>query len=34
MHHPRLFRYFHRTHHRSVTSTPFAAYAFDLPEAL
>ena len=22
MHHPRLFRYFHRTHHRSVTPTP------------
>jgi Delta7-sterol 5-desaturase len=34
MHHPRLFRYFHRTHHRSVTPTPFAAYAFDVPEAL
>ena len=34
MHHPRLFRYFHRTHHRSVTPTPFAAYAFDIPEAL
>jgi len=34
MHHPRLFRYFHRTHHRSVTPTPFAAYAFDVPEAM
>jgi lathosterol oxidase len=34
MHHPRLYRYFHRTHHRSVTPTPFAAYAFDVPEAL
>jgi sterol desaturase/sphingolipid hydroxylase (fatty acid hydroxylase superfamily) len=34
MHHPRLFRTFHRTHHRSVTPTPFAAYAFDVPEAL
>jgi lathosterol oxidase len=34
MHHPRLFHYFHRTHHRSVTPTPFAAYAFDVPEAL
>jgi sterol desaturase/sphingolipid hydroxylase (fatty acid hydroxylase superfamily) len=34
MHHPRLFRYFHRTHHRSITPTPFAAYAFDVPEAL
>jgi lathosterol oxidase len=34
MHHPRLYHYFHRTHHRSVTPTPFAAYAFDIPEAL
>jgi Delta7-sterol 5-desaturase len=34
MHHPRLFRWFHRTHHRSVAPTPFAAYAFDMPEAL
>ena len=33
MHHPRLFKVFHRTHHRSVTPTPFAAYAFDVPEA-
>lgn len=34
MHHPRLFRSFHRLHHRSVTPTPFAAYAFAVPEAL
>jgi glucan biosynthesis protein C len=34
MHHRRLFRWFHRTHHKSVTPTPFAAYAFDLPEAI
>ncbi len=34
MHLPRLYPYFHRTHHRSVTPTPFAAYAFDVPEAL
>jgi len=34
MHHRRLYPYFHRTHHRSVTPTPFAAYAFDIPEAL
>jgi Delta7-sterol 5-desaturase len=34
MHHPRLFRFFHRTHHRSITPTPFAAYAFDVPEAM
>src|SRR4029077_15629010 len=34
MHHRRLFRWFHYTHHKSVTPTAFAAYAFDLPEAL
>ncbi|QLC23642.1 sterol desaturase family protein [Parasphingopyxis algicola] len=34
MHHPRLFRTFHRFHHRSITPTPFAAYAFSVPEAL
>jgi len=34
MHHPRLFRHFHRTHHQSMAPTPFAAYAFDIPEAL
>ncbi len=34
MHHPRLFRLFHRTHHKSKTPTPWAAYAFDLPEAI
>ncbi|WP_298256153.1 sterol desaturase family protein [Bradyrhizobium sp.] len=34
MHQPRLYPYFHRTHHRSVTPTPFAAYAFDIPEAM
>lgn len=34
MHHPRLFRTFHRTHHKSHTPTPWAAYAFDAPEAL
>jgi len=34
MHHPRLFRFFHRTHHRSHTPTPWAAYAFDWPEAV
>jgi sterol desaturase/sphingolipid hydroxylase (fatty acid hydroxylase superfamily) len=33
MHHPRLFRHFHRSHHKSVTPTPWAAYAFDVPEA-
>ena len=34
MHLPRFYPYFHRTHHRSITPTPFAAYAFDVPEAL
>ena len=33
MHHPRLFKAFHRTHHLSTTPTPFAAYAFDWTEA-
>ncbi len=33
MHHPRLFRYFHRAHHRSITPTPWAAYSFAMPEA-
>ncbi len=33
MHHPRLFRLFHRAHHRSVTPTPWAAYSFAVPEA-
>jgi len=34
MHHPRLFRTFHWTHHRSKTPTPWTAYAFDAPEAI
>lgn len=34
MHHPRLFRTFHRTHHKSHTPTPWAAYTFDAPEAV
>ncbi len=33
MHHPRLFKRFHRLHHKSITPTPFAAYAFAAPEA-
>lgn len=33
MHHPRLFKRFHRAHHRSVTPTPWAAYSFAMPEA-
>jgi len=34
MHHPRLFRLFHWTHHKSKTPTPWTAYAFDVPEAI
>lgn len=34
MHHPRLFRLFHGTHHLSRTPTPWAAYSFAVPEAI
>lgn len=34
IHRPRLFRLWHRTHHKTVTPTPFTAYAFDWREAL
>lgn len=34
MHHPRLFRVFHRTHHRFCNPTPFAALSFHWTEAL
>lgn len=34
MHHPRLFRLIHRTHHRSLSPSPWAAYSFGLGEAL
>jgi len=33
MHHPRLFRLIHRTHHLSSNPTPWAAYAFSPAEA-
>jgi sterol desaturase/sphingolipid hydroxylase (fatty acid hydroxylase superfamily) len=33
MHHPKLFRFFHRTHHLSINPSPWAAYAFSVPEA-
>jgi Delta7-sterol 5-desaturase len=33
MHHPRLFKTFHRHHHRSITPTPWAAYSFSWQEA-
>jgi Delta7-sterol 5-desaturase len=34
MHHPRLFRAFHRVHHLSTTPSPWAAYAFSPLEAI
>lgn len=34
MHHPRLFRAFHRAHHLSTNPTPWASYAFDPLEAV
>ncbi|MEY4941447.1 MAG: hypothetical protein RIQ93_3182 [Verrucomicrobiota bacterium] len=34
MHHPALFRVFHRTHHLSHNPTPWTAYAIDPPEAI
>ena len=33
MHHSRLFKSFHRFHHRTVTPTPWTAYSFAIPEA-
>lgn len=33
MHDPRLFRWFHRRHHKSHNPSPFTAYSFDLAEA-
>jgi sterol desaturase/sphingolipid hydroxylase (fatty acid hydroxylase superfamily) len=34
MHHRALFRWFHRTHHRSHNPSPWTSYAFDPLEAL
>lgn len=33
LHHPKLWRRMHRTHHLSHNPTPFTSYAFDLGEA-
>lgn len=33
MHDPRIFRFFHRRHHRSFNPSPFSAYSFDVTEA-
>lgn len=34
IHHPRLFRRFHRQHHRSNNPSPFALFSFDTTEAV
>ncbi len=34
MHHPRLFKLFHLTHHKSTNPTPWTAYAFHPLEAI
>jgi Delta7-sterol 5-desaturase len=34
MHHPRLFKWMHLHHHKTVTPTPWAAYSFAVPEAI
>lgn len=34
MHDPRLFRRFHRRHHKSHNPSPFTAYSFDIGEAV
>jgi len=34
MHHPKFYRFFHMTHHRSHNPTPFTAYSFAPPEAV
>lgn len=34
MHHPKLFRYIHATHHRSTNPSPWAAFAFHPYEAV
>lgn len=33
IHRPAFFKRWHRTHHKTITPTPFAAYAFDWREA-
>lgn len=34
MHHPRLFRYFHKVHHKSTNPSPWAAFSFHPLEAI
>lgn len=33
IHHPKLFRLFHKVHHQSSNPTPFTAFSFDITEA-
>jgi sterol desaturase/sphingolipid hydroxylase (fatty acid hydroxylase superfamily) len=33
-HHPRLYRWFHASHHQSRQPTPWTSFAFDTPEAV
>ncbi len=33
MHHPKLFRWIHHTHHLSTNPSPWATYSFSVPEA-
>jgi len=32
MHHPKVFKHFHRLHHKSLTPTPWTAYSFSIGE--
>lgn len=34
MHHPRLFRWMHKTHHKSINPTPWASFSFGPWEAV
>ncbi len=34
MHHPKFYKFFHLTHHKSHNPTPFTAYSFAPPEAV
>ncbi len=33
MHHPKMFKHWHKTHHKSYNPSPFTAYSFDMKEA-
>lgn len=34
MHHPKIFRFFHQIHHRSVNPSPWASFSFNFLEAV